>query len=97
MAAPPTKLISYEDSLALPEDPLEEIVLGEIRRMPPATAYHGALMLNLQELLLSRLDPKRYRVLPAGFGLGITRTPTFTCRIPDLMVYSLESLEEDED
>ncbi|MGH9659376.1 MAG: Uma2 family endonuclease [Bryobacteraceae bacterium] len=97
MAAPPTKLISYEDSLELPEDSLEEIVHGECRRMPPATAHHGALLHTLQKILTSQLDPARYEVLATGFGLGIERTPTFTCRIPDLTVYSIESLNEDPD
>jgi hypothetical protein len=40
----PTRLITYEDSLTLPENRLEEIVHGESRIMPPADQEHNYLI-----------------------------------------------------
>jgi len=40
----PTKLISYEDSLTMRENRLEEIVHGESRMMPPVTRFHAYLI-----------------------------------------------------
>jgi len=89
----PTKLISYEDSLTMPENRLEEIVHGESRIMPPASEFHANLIECLFSLLSGQLDSRFYRIHIAGVGLGIERRP-LTYRIPDLAVYRREALGE---
>ena len=88
----PTKLISYEDSLMMPENRLEEIVHGESRIMPPSSEFHANLIECLFSLFLRQLDPRVYRNHIAGVGLGIQRKP-LTYRVPDLAVYRKESLD----
>ena len=90
----PTKLITYEDSLAMPENRLEEIVHGESRMMPPASQRHIDLIEELADILKSQLDPREYRVTSSGAGLGIERSP-LTYRIPDLMVFRQEARRQD--
>lgn len=89
-----TKLISYEDSLTMPENPLEEIVRGVSRIMPPATKDHSYLIRRLSRLLESQLGVTDYEVLSQGFGLGIERVP-LTYRIPDLMVFRTQELRRE--
>jgi len=89
----PTKLISYEDSLTMPENRLEEIVHGESRIMPPATMFHVFLIQKLAEILTSQLSKREYYVVTAGGGLGIERNP-LTYRIPDLAVFRKEALRQ---
>jgi len=84
-----TRLISYEDSLSMPENRFEEIVHGESRIMPPATILHNYLIEVLAEALRRQLDPREYYVT-CGNGLGIERNP-LTYRIPDLAVFCLET------
>src|SRR5436309_2176315 len=90
-----TRLITYEDSLTMPEDRFEEIVNGEIRRLPPASDRHGYLLKRLQEILERQLRRDEYVVLPAGFGLGIQRRPVLTYRVPDLTVFRVQTLKDD--
>jgi Uma2 family endonuclease len=84
-------LITYEDSLTMPENKLEEIVHGESRIMPPATFFHANLIHKLRWILEALLDPSEYILFGGDVGLGIERAP-LTCRIPDLMVFRTESL-----
>ncbi|MGO4881174.1 MAG: Uma2 family endonuclease [Bryobacteraceae bacterium] len=90
----PTKLITYEDSLTMPENRFEEIVHGESRVMPPPIKRHAELIRKLARILEKRLDDDRYEVLREGSGLGIERVP-LTYRIPDLMVFQAETLYRD--
>jgi Uma2 family endonuclease len=90
----PTKLISYQDSLTMPENRLEEIVHGESRIMPPANQKHVDLIEALSDILKAQLDPRQYRVTSTGAGLGIERDP-LTYRIPDLMVFRQEARRHD--
>jgi Uma2 family endonuclease len=89
-----TKLITYEDSLTMPENRFEEIVHGESRIMPPPNKKHAYLIANLLTLLVRRLDGGEYQILSQGAGLGIERIP-LTCRVPDLMVFRTEALGRD--
>ena len=88
------KLITYEDSLTMPENKLEEIVHGESRIMPPSSKKHVYLIERLSDILKGQLDRREYAVLIAGAGLGVERVP-LTYRIPDLMVFRTEALLED--
>ena len=89
-----TKLITYEDSLTMPENRLEEIVHGESRTMPPVTFYHACLIRMLSKILEAQLQPREYSLFGGDVGLGIERSP-LTCRIPDLMVFRMESLRRE--
>ena len=89
-----TKLISYEDSLTMPENRFEEIVHGESRIMPAPNKKHADLIARLLTVLVRRLDDNEYQVLSQGAGLGIERVP-LTYRLPDLMVFRTESLDRD--
>jgi Uma2 family endonuclease len=85
-----TKLISYEDSLTMPENKLEEIVHGESRITPPPNTEHVDLIDELLKILLSQIHAREYRITASGGGLGIERVP-LTYRIPDLMVFRAEA------
>ena len=88
------KLITYEDSLTMPENRFEEIVHGESRIMPPAIKNHDYLIRKLSKVLDRQLDGGEYEVLSQGTGLGIERVP-LTYRIPDLTVFCTEALCQD--
>jgi Uma2 family endonuclease len=88
------RLITYEDSLTMPENKLEEIVHGESRIMPPSSKKHVYLIERLSDILKGQLARREYSVLIAGAGLGVERVP-LTYRIPDLMVFRTEALLED--
>jgi Uma2 family endonuclease len=89
-----TKLITYEDSLTMPENRFEEIVHGECRIMPPPSPKHVDLIDELLNILLTQIDRREYRVTSSGAGLGIGRVP-LTYRIPDLMVFRSEARRRD--
>jgi Uma2 family endonuclease len=89
-----TKLITYEDSLTMPENKLEEIVHGESRIMPPAIKNHVFLLRMLSRILDTQLDLRAYEVISQSLGLGIERSP-LTYRIPDLTVFRVEAIRED--
>jgi len=89
----PTKLISYEDSLLMPENKLEEIVHGESRIMPSSTWEHVHLSEVLAESLREQLPAGLYYVTSSGAGLGIERDP-LTYRIPDLLVFRKEAVRQ---
>ncbi|MDQ6666269.1 MAG: Uma2 family endonuclease, partial [Acidobacteriota bacterium] len=91
-----TKLITYEESLTMPENRLEEIIDGESYIMPPATKKHWMLLSRLRRLLEGQLSETGYRLSSGEVGLGIRRVPAFTCRNPDLAVYSIKALARDE-
>jgi Uma2 family endonuclease len=75
--------ISYRDSFGLTENPLEEIVRGESRVMPPASLAHARLLKKLDQLLSAGGE---LEIIGPGVGLGITKDP-FTYRIPDKMAF----------
>jgi Uma2 family endonuclease len=89
-----TKLITYEDSLTMPENRFEEIVHGESRIMPPPNPKHVDLIDELLIVLLNQLNRREYRVTCSGAGLGVERLP-LTYRIPDLMVFPAEAYRRD--
>jgi Uma2 family endonuclease len=89
-----TKLISYEDSLTMPENRFEEIVHGESRIMPAPNKKHAYLIAKLLTVLQRQLGDREYQLLSQGAGLGIERVP-LTYRLPDLMVFQTEALRRD--
>jgi Uma2 family endonuclease len=89
-----TKVITYQDSLTMPENRFEEIVHGESRIMPPPNEKHADLIDELSDILRTQLNKREHRVTAAGAGLGIARVP-LTYRIPDLMVFRTEARRRD--
>jgi Uma2 family endonuclease len=81
------KVLTYEEWLKLPEaEGIEEVVNGEIRKMPPNKIPHADTVENLADLLKVSADPKRVQVRVSNFGLVIHRDP-LTTRVPDIAVF----------
>jgi Uma2 family endonuclease len=86
MATTP-KLLTYEEWLKLPEvEGIEEVVNGEIRKMPPNKWNHVAILEELADQLRSGIDRKTTRVVTSIFGLVIRRDPVTTL-VPDIAVF----------
>jgi Uma2 family endonuclease len=91
-----SKLLTYEEWLKLPEvEGIEEVVNGEIRKMPPNKILHADTVENLSDLLKARLDPKTVQVRVSTFGLVICRDP-LTTRVPDIAVFLRSNVVESE-
>jgi Uma2 family endonuclease len=82
-----TQVLTLAEALALPEDPLEEVVHGEIRKMPRPGRGHAVLIDRLYRMLAAQLPEDSYRILTTAYGLGIRHEP-LAVRIPDLTVFS---------
>jgi Uma2 family endonuclease len=78
-----THLITYEESLTMPESNLEEVIDGELFTMPPATKHHSTLIRALQRLFDRQMRPTVD--LTWGTGFLLRREP-LRYRIPDLAV-----------
>ena len=86
MATTP-KLLTYEEWLKLPEaEGIEEVVNGEIRKMPPNKILHADTVENLADLLKASVDRNKIQVRVSTFGLVISRDP-LTTRVPDIAVF----------
>ena len=93
MATTP-KVITYEEWLKLPEaEGVEEVVQGEIRRMPPNKILQADTVENLSELLKAKLDRKTVQVRVSTFGLVIRRDP-LTTWVPDIAVFIRKNVVE---
>ena len=92
---PNSKTVTYEEWLRMPEvtDAIEEVVNGEIRVMPPAKLKHAMIVERIHSALKSQLDTSRIYVFTGSFGLIIRKAP-LTSRIPDVAVFELATLIE---
>jgi Uma2 family endonuclease len=82
-----SKILTYEEWLALPEvDGVEEVVNGEIVKMPPNKVIHADIVENLADLLKSQVDRRTVQVRVSTFGLMIRLDPV-TTRVPDIAVF----------
>ncbi|HYL35542.1 MAG TPA: Uma2 family endonuclease [Bryobacteraceae bacterium] len=89
-----SKLLTYEEWLKLPEaEGIEEVVNGEIQKMPPNKWNHARIVEMLAHLLRAQLDPEAVYVVTSVFGLIIRREP-LTTRVPDLAVFTVAELVE---
>jgi Uma2 family endonuclease len=89
-----SKLLTYEEWLKLPEvEGIEEVVNGEIRKMPPNKIVHADTVENLTDLLKAKLDSKTVQVRVSTFGLVIRRDP-LTTRVPDIAVFVRSNVVE---
>jgi Uma2 family endonuclease len=82
-----THLLTLEEAAKLPVDPLEEIVNGEVRKIPPPEDAHAALIEELHHLLSQQLRREEFRIRSTAYGLGIRTTPSVAVRNPDLTVF----------
>jgi len=95
MATTP-KVITYEEWLKLPEaEGVEEVVQGEIRKMPPNKWNHARIVEELAQQLRAQLDVESVFVVTSVFGLVIRRDP-LTTRVPDLAVFVRNQIVERE-
>src|SRR5687767_7950162 len=88
-----TQGLTVAEALALPENPLEEIVHGQIRKMPPSDNAHAALIEELHDILSEQLQKERYRIRTTAYGLGIRTEPALAVRNPDLTVFDRGELK----
>jgi Uma2 family endonuclease len=80
-------VLTYEEWLKLPEvEGIEEVVNGEIQRMPPNKILHADIVENLADLLKASVDRNTTLVRVSTFGLVIRRDP-LTTRVPDIAVF----------
>jgi Uma2 family endonuclease len=89
-----SKVLTYQDWLALPEtEGIEEVVHGEIRKMPPNKWNHARVVEALARQLRARLNPEATYVVTSVFGLVIRREP-LALRVPDLAVFHADRIVE---
>ena len=81
-----TVLITYEASLLMEENKLEEIIDGVSYFMPFPTIGH-MLLLDYLTTFLKATTPAEHLVFGNPFGLGIRKRPLFTYRGPDIGVF----------
>jgi Uma2 family endonuclease len=89
-----SKILTYEEWLALPEvEGVEEVVNGEIVKMPPNKVIHADTVENLADLLKALVDRRTVQVRVSTFGLVIRREPLST-RVPDIAVFIRSNVVE---
>jgi hypothetical protein len=88
-----TKLVTYDEWLRMPEvdDAIEEVVNGEIVRMPPPKITHTLVVHRLKQALDRQMDSGAIYVLDTQFGLIVRRQP-LTSRVPDIAVFRKSSM-----
>jgi Uma2 family endonuclease len=87
-----THLITYEESLLMPESNLEEVIDGELHTMPPATKNHGSLVRWLQRIFDRQMSETLDLV--QGTGFLFQREP-LRYRIPDLAIVDRAAWKSD--
>ena len=93
MATTP-KVLTHEEWLKLPAaEGIEEVVNGEIRKMPPNKVLHADVVENLADLLKAQVDRGKVQVRVSNFGLVIRRDP-LTTRVPDIAMFIRSNVVE---
>jgi Uma2 family endonuclease len=92
---PNSKTVTYEEWLHMPEvtDAIEEVVNGEIRIMPAPAWKHHRIIERTCRAIESQVDTGTFSFAEGGFDLIIRKAP-LTCRIPDLAVFDMTTLVE---
>jgi Uma2 family endonuclease len=86
-------VLTYEEWLKLPEvEGIEEVVNGEIQKMPPNKWNHARTVEQLAQLFRAQVDMEKTDVVTTVFGLVIRQQP-LTTRVPDLAVFEKSRIE----
>lgn len=89
-----SKPVTYEEWLALPDaEGVEEVVNGEIRKMPPNKWSHTRVVEALARQLRARLNFDATYVVTSVFGLVIRLEP-LAVRVPDLAIFQADRIVE---
>jgi Uma2 family endonuclease len=89
-----SKTLTYEEWLTLPEvEGVEEVVNGEIVKMPPNKWNHTRVVQALARQLNARLNPDATHVVTSVFGL-VVRLEPLAMRVPDLAVFHADRIVE---
>lgn len=93
MATTP-KALTYEEWLKLPEaEGIEEVVNGEVRKMPPNKWNHARIIEELAKQLRAQVNAETIYVVTTVFGLVVRHDP-LTTRVPDLAVFHAAQIVE---
>jgi Uma2 family endonuclease len=95
---PNSKVVTYEEWLRMPvvDEAIEEVVNGVIHIVPPPKWKHALIVQRLSSALNAQVDKARILVMSAEFGLIIRKSP-FTSRVPDLAVFEIGTIVEQDD
>ncbi len=90
-----TRTVTYEEwlSMKVVEDAVEEVVNGEVRRMPPNKWKHALIVENLAHALNRQVNEHEVLVVTTQFGLIIRKQP-LTSRVPDLAMFVKKNIVE---
>lgn len=90
-----SKVLTYEEWLKLPEaEGIEEVVNGEIRKMPPNKWNHAQAVERLARELRAKAS-ENVLIVTTVFGLVIRKQP-LTTRVPDLAVFRTDEIVEED-
>jgi Uma2 family endonuclease len=89
-----SKTLTYEEWLTLPEvEGVEEVVNGEVVKMPANKWNHTRVVEALARQFIARLNPEATHVVTSVFGLVVRRDP-LALRVPDLAVFHADRVVE---
>ena len=93
MATTP-KVVTYEEWLRMPVvEGREEVVNGEIRKMPPNKSPHPYVIQKLTSQFVLSVNEEEVQIFGSTFGLVIRKDP-LTCREPDLALFRRDRMVE---
>ena len=81
---PHSKTVTYEEWLRMPEVKGEEVVSGEIRKMPAPKVNHARIIQRLNANITRQVKEGEVEVFSSPFDLIIRRQP-LTARQPILL------------
>jgi Uma2 family endonuclease len=87
-----THLITYEESLLMPESNLEEVIDGELHTMPPPTKGHNWTIELLHQMFLRQMDSRLFCLQNTGF---LMKLDPLRYRVPDLAIVDRDSLRRE--
>ena len=90
---PHSKTVTYEEWLRMPEVRDEEVVNGEIRKMPSPLLPHARIIQRLNNQIFRQVDEHEVEIFTSTFDLIISRQP-LTARVPDLAVCKVGTIVE---
>ena len=92
---PHSTTVTYEEWLRMPEVQGEEVVNGEIRKMPAPRSNHARIIQRINTGIARQVDESKVEVFSSPFDLIIRRQP-LTARQPDLAVFLRNTIVEND-